>query len=310
MLKEGEFLVSIVVPAYNHEDFIGGALRSCVDQTYQRLEIIIVNDGSKDNTGKICKDFVAADDRIRYFEHPNRGAHVAINEGIRIASGSYVAILNSDDIFPATKIERCIKRVQEEQGLGLISGKVEFVDQKGRILKKGVEVDWLRRAYGFLGRSGLFPLSILNENFVATTSNMFFSKDLWERTGGFQPLRYCHDLDFLLSSFRVGRFFFDTDNTHVRYRIHPSNTIKEDLSGIRVEIAAVIAVSLCDYRVGLLGEVNEKNVDLFGEFQRNKGLSHLIIFLMMLYLECSGRQEFYERLQGRNLQKILRLLLP
>ena len=308
--KSARPLVSIVVPAYNHEDFIGSALQSCIDQTYEDLEIIIVNDGSQDNTGEICKEFAASDTRIRYFEQPNRGAHVAINHGIRKAQADYIAILNSDDVFPACKIKRCMERVQKDPDIVLISGKVEFIDQKGCELRRGIEVDWLKRAHDFLDRSGLFPMSILNENFIATTTNMLFTRDLWEKVGGFQPLRYCHDLDFLLSSFKIGRFFFDVNNTHVRYRIHPSNTIKENISDIRLEIAAVIAASLCDYQLDLIDQIDKKNIDLFKEFLDNKRLSELIIFLMMFYLRSTGKQQFYERLQGKELRRVLHDLLP
>jgi len=302
-------LVSIVVPAYNHEEFVGQAISSCIQQTYANIEVIIVNDGSTDNTATICKDFARKDERVIYLEQTNRGAHAAINEGVKKSRSGYVAVLNSDDIFEPTKIERCVNIVQASPEINLVFGKIELIDRKGRPIRKGVEADWLKRAYDFFGKTNNLPLSVLNENFVATTSNMFFTKGLWKAVGGFQALRYCHDLDFLLASFRVGRAYCDIQNTHIEYRIHPSNTIKEDILNVRMEIAAVIAVHLCEYQLDLLGRSDKKTIGVFAEFLDNKQLSPLIIFFMMAYLKFKNKIGLYKMLQDDNTKAALKSLL-
>ncbi|MCH7500032.1 MAG: glycosyltransferase [Nitrospinae bacterium] len=224
--------ISIVIPAYNHEAYLETAVLSAISQTYKLTEIILLNDGSTDSTGDICEKFSAMHPSIRYYSHSNMGAYNTINKGIKLASGQFIAILNSDDIFYPEKIERCVELVCKKKTLELISGNVEFIDSKGASQTKGISTEWQERGYSFYEATGLLPLSILNENFITTTSNMFFTKEIWQKVGGFQALRYCHDLDFLMASYRTGAHYFDKEFSHIKYRVHEANTIKEDISKI------------------------------------------------------------------------------
>lgn len=302
-------IVSVVIPAYNHEQYIDAALKSVLCQTHENLEIVIVDDGSSDSTGDICRKTAAEDRRVKYFRQENQGAHVAINNGIEYAEGEYLAILNSDDIFYPEKISRCMEICARNPGVQFVAGHPELMDSKGKTLKKGIEAEWQVRAYNFYKLSGLLPMSVLNENFIATTSNMFFSRELFNKNGGFQPLRYCHDLDFLLSSFRNGPYYLDWENTHIKYRVHPGNTIKEDIRKIRIEIAAVIAAALVTDNRKIIVEEKSENLVAFRSFLENKNLSNLIIFLMMEFLHLRDRTGFYEKIAEDRYNKLLMNLL-
>ena len=301
-------LVSVVIPAYNHERYIDEAVASVLAQSHRNLEIIIVNDGSTDTTGAICRRLAERDGRIRYHEQANQGAHQALNQGIELARGDLIAILNSDDRFAHDKLERCLDIVHSQPDLGLVCGHVELIGPNGKPLKRGPAVEWQQRGYRFLAGSGLLPLSLLNENIVATTSNLFFTRDLWRRAGPFQPLRYCHDLDFLMSAFRTAPCRFDRDHTHVHYRVHPANTIQEEYNKVRLEIAAVIAASLAIDRLNLLGSQNARSVAIFRDFLNNKDLSNLIIFFMMHFQQPTDRSAFYESVLAVDRRELLQLL--
>lgn len=302
-------LVSVVIPAYNHERYVRDTIASVLAQTYQCLELIIVNDGSTDETGAICRRTARTDQRIHYHEQTNQGAHQAINHGISLAKGDYVSILNSDDLFAPNKLERCIEIVGQYPDIQFISGHVELIGPTGKPLRRGPAVAWQKRAYHFLKNSDLVPLSVLNENFIASTSNMFFSKNLWLRIGPFQPLRYCHDLDFLMQVFRTAPFIFDHDHTHVHYRVHPGNTIQEEVQRVRLEIAAVIAAALVTDNLDLVGKLDETSVVGFREFLNNKDSSELVILLMMLYLKAGNRRSFYETVLANSSLDTFRPLL-
>ena len=302
-------LVSVIVPAYNHEIYVRQSIASLLAQTYRTLEIIIVNDGSSDDTGTICKEFAEADPRIQYVEQSNHGAHHAINEGIRRSSGHYLAILNSDDVYYPHKVERCLEVIRRNNAVQLVSGAVELIDGRGNIFKRGIEVDWQKRAYSYFKKTRNLPLSILNENFIATTSNMFFTRSLWERVGGFQPLRYCHDLDFLMTAFGTAPYFFDEDSVHVQYRVHPGNTIKENVKQIKFEIGAVIAVSLVKNNTSIVDGINVNTIRDIKYFLRNKDLSELIIVLMMHFIAVGDRRLFFEQLQQKELRQLCGELL-
>ena len=100
-------LVSVIVPAYNAERFLGRALRSGLAQTYPHLELIVVDDGSADRTAEVIRSFTDA--RIRHLSQPNRGQGAARNLGIRASTGRYVTFLDADDVYLPQKVERQVE---------------------------------------------------------------------------------------------------------------------------------------------------------------------------------------------------------
>ncbi len=96
-------LVSVIMPAYNAEKYISKSIQSVLEQTYQNWQLIIVNDGSKDDTSSIIKCF--DDKRIRLIEQENSGVSKARNTGIEYSDGEYIAFLDSDDIWLDKKLE-------------------------------------------------------------------------------------------------------------------------------------------------------------------------------------------------------------
>ncbi|MGI9235413.1 MAG: glycosyltransferase family 2 protein [Woeseiaceae bacterium] len=99
--------VSVVIPAYNRANFLGDAITSVINQTFADLEIIVVDDGSTDDTRAVVDNL--ADDRIRYIRHDeNKGANAARNTGIRLARGRYIAFQDSDDRWSPQKLQRQI----------------------------------------------------------------------------------------------------------------------------------------------------------------------------------------------------------
>ncbi|OUQ05201.1 glycosyl transferase [Erysipelatoclostridium sp. An15] len=101
-----EDLVSIIMPAYNAEKYIGESIESVLNQTYQNWELMIVNDCSIDNTANIIKNYADKDSRIKYFhQKTNSGAALARNKGIELANGKYIAFLDSDDLWKSDKLQ-------------------------------------------------------------------------------------------------------------------------------------------------------------------------------------------------------------
>lgn len=98
-------LVSVIIPAYNAEKYIKKCVESVIAQSYQKLEIIIVNDGSKDNTLEISKSLEVGDSRILVIDQPNQGLPAARNTGIRMSKGDFVFFLDSDDWLELNCIE-------------------------------------------------------------------------------------------------------------------------------------------------------------------------------------------------------------
>ena len=94
---EQDYLISIIIPVYNVEKYLRKCLDSIINQTYKKLEIILIDDGSTDNSGKICEEYAKKDDRIIVIHKENAGVSSARNRGIELANGKYIGFIDSDD---------------------------------------------------------------------------------------------------------------------------------------------------------------------------------------------------------------------
>ena len=106
--------VSVVIPVYNTADYLRETLNSICDQTLKELEIILLNDGSTDNSMRIIEDFAARDSRIQYHVQPNQGLSVARNQAMRYATGKYIYFMDSDDILDWTALQKCYLTCEED----------------------------------------------------------------------------------------------------------------------------------------------------------------------------------------------------
>lgn len=108
-----ELDVSVIVPVYNVENYLESCLESLKNQTHRNFEVLIIDDGSKDNSSIIAKQFCESDNRFKYTYQENKGLGGARNTGISIAKGRYVTFLDSDDKFPKTAISTLIRHADE-----------------------------------------------------------------------------------------------------------------------------------------------------------------------------------------------------
>ena len=115
-------LVTVIVPVYNVEKYLPECTRSLINQTYQRIEIILVDDGSTDRSGKICDEVAQTDRRIRVVHKENAGLGYARNSGLDIASGKYVTFVDSDDIPGYNMVKNLINGLEENQADTCIGG--------------------------------------------------------------------------------------------------------------------------------------------------------------------------------------------
>lgn len=106
-------LISIIIPVYNVENYIKRAINSVIEQTYKNLEIILIDDGSKDSSGAICDEFADMDSRIKVIHQKNFGVSAARNAGIRIATGKYIAFVDPDDVISNRMYEFLYKAISE-----------------------------------------------------------------------------------------------------------------------------------------------------------------------------------------------------
>ena len=107
--------VSIIVPVYNAEIYLDECISSILEQDYDNFELILVNDGSVDNSEKICRRYAEKDRRVCYIAQKNSGVSAARNAGLRAISGEYVCFVDSDDKLPRQALTRLISSIEEEK---------------------------------------------------------------------------------------------------------------------------------------------------------------------------------------------------
>ena len=221
-------LISVVIPAYNHERFIGAAIDSVLGQSVEDLELIIVDDGSTDRTAEVIKGY--QDPRLSYTWQENQDAYNTINRGMSMARGDYIAILNSDDVYTLDRFERMLEYTLEHRADCVISDVIPISDDGDEF--KNPDFGWNQWHQGnreHYQKHGDLYAGFLHGNLMVTTSNLFMKRDAAERVGQFSSLRYLHDYDYI---FRMMLAHPDTvhyldDQKLLYYRIHHGNTLSE-----------------------------------------------------------------------------------
>lgn len=220
--------VSVVIPAYNHERFVGAAVESVLGQTFEDFELIVIDDGSTDNTGEVVQGY--DDPRISYFFQENQDAFNTINRGLAMARGAFIAILNSDDIYTENRLSRLL---EEQAGSGcqcMFTDVIPISDRGDEFTDPGFGWNiWHRKNRAFFRESGDLYTAFLKGNFMVTTSNLFFTREAFERVGTFCSLRYLHDYDYIFRMMRAcpGEVRYLEDERLLYYRIHDGNTLGE-----------------------------------------------------------------------------------
>lgn len=247
-------MISVIIPSYNHEKYIGKCINSVINQTFKDWELIIIDDGSKDTSNTIIESY--KDDRIIHVKQENAGAHNAINRGLSLAKGNYLTILNSDDEFLPTRFEECIKIFEKDNLIDFISSWINVVDENSKVL--GVKEAWKNMNPWQIENQNLtflnsndYCLNALMANFVSTTSNMIFRKKIYDEIGGMRNLRFAHDWDFLL---RVCEKYncFNLEIPLINYRIHGTNTISSNRKWMLFEVCWMMASNIDRFATKLL----------------------------------------------------------
>lgn len=193
--------VSVVIPAYNAETFLGVTLASVARQTFRDFEIIVVDDGSKDQTARVAEDFLT-NEKIpgRCIQQQNRKIAGARNAGIEAAQGDFIALLDHDDLWMPEKLERVMEAFSRWPGVDLICHNEE-------ILKDGKVV---RVSQNHQGGNSTYEDLLFRGN-TLSPSAVVFRKRLFEQTGGFDEspeLNTVEDYDFWLRVSRHGKISY------------------------------------------------------------------------------------------------------
>jgi glycosyltransferase involved in cell wall biosynthesis len=141
MSEKSPPLISVVMTTYNHQKYVEEAIQSILDQTFTDFELIIVNDGSTDNTDKIINKFIS-DSKVHYISQENQGTSLAINQGILQSKGKYIALMSGDDICYPNRLENQYQCLQEKQ-VKVIFTWVDIIDDNGNFIQQNRSTEGL-----------------------------------------------------------------------------------------------------------------------------------------------------------------------
>lgn len=207
-------LVSIIVPVYNSEKYLRQCIESIISQTYKNIEIILIDDGSTDKSGKICEEYGSKDKRIKVIHTENNGPSTARNKGIENSKGEFMFFVDADDFIENKAISLLIenynqykadiivgdfKRIEDDNISG--SGHDRFFSGS-RLLTKQDIIDYTRY---YLKKPNRFPLftqswGMLFKTSIIKDNNIFFNADLRtfeDMVFNFEYLKYTNKLFFL-----------------------------------------------------------------------------------------------------------------
>jgi glycosyltransferase involved in cell wall biosynthesis len=240
VVRAGRAMISVVIPAFNHARWIRQAIESVRAQSLPAGELVVVDDGSTDETPEVLAEARYAG--MRRIRQRNRGAHATINRGVALSRGEWVTILNSDDEMTPERLEHAWGIARATRA-ALVMGSVRLIDADGAPLSEDHDSSrWYREARAEPARSRSLFRALLRHNFAVTTSNLFFHKELWRRLGGFAAYRYVHDYDFILRALELcsDRVVYADSSEGIRYRVHGANTILENVPRALEERAAML----------------------------------------------------------------------
>lgn len=223
-----EVLISVIIPAYKVADTIGLLLDDLINQTYKNMEIIVVNDGSPDNTQNTIEEFAKKDDRIICVLTNNQGVSEARNTGLNLAKGKYIRFVDSDDRIPEDSMRVLVEGMQQERDIDLVIG--SFKEKPQRQLYSGEDCE-----------TGKVSVEQMAKNFVqyvrtfyyGVVWNKLYKREIIEKyqIRFSKEIFWCEDFLFNLDYYRKCEWIYYLDNKKIIYEyIHREDSITQTMN--------------------------------------------------------------------------------
>lgn len=189
-------LVSVILPLFNAQNYIFEAVDSVLKQTYKNFELIILNDGSTDDSLKIVSNF--NDDRVIVINQENIGLSATLNKGINLAKGNLIARMDADDVCYPKRLEIQVRQFNQNPNLILLGTSTEYINDKGDYIATSIPIVGDRNIKHFL----------LNKGNVIAHPSVMFRKSVVEKVGGYCEKigQYFEDHDLWVSMMNLGEF--------------------------------------------------------------------------------------------------------
>ncbi len=224
--KSNDQLVSIVVPTYNQAKYLEESIESILNQDYPNIELIVLNDGSTDETAKILTKY-RGNDKVKYDSHANMGQAATLNKGWHLASGKYLGYLSSDDVIHRECVRQIVDLLRENPKYICAYPNSSLIDKNSRIVRARVCKPF-----------SLEELIVKQECYIGPGA--LFRREAFELFGGWNPsLRLGPDREYWMRLSSIGEFAF-IDEVLAGYRYHSGSIsyrpATEDISRQYIDI--------------------------------------------------------------------------
>jgi len=204
-------IISVVMAVYNGDEYLSAAVNSILEQTFDSFEFIIIDDGSIDASNQILNEYT--DSRIKLIRQENKGLSAALNVGISIANGEYIARMDADDIALPNRLEVQYKYLCNNPELDVIGGQAKIIDMEGKVvadMRKPV-------AHTNVVRYMEYSCPLIHPTYLMKTS-------VCKAIGGYRPMfQIAQDYDFILRVVDAGYQCGNTPDNVLRYRVNLKN---------------------------------------------------------------------------------------
>lgn len=230
--------VTVILPVYNAQRYIGAAVQSILDQTFRDFELIVINDGSTDGTLAILGQLAAVDSRIKLISRPNTGYVVALNEGLDLARGEFIARMDADDISLPERFEKQVAYLRANPDCVLLGTNVAQMDADGMVIGPMPDIDYGHEKIDH---------ALLRRGWPVVHPAVMMRTDAVKKAGGY-VVEYCpnEDHDLFLKLGEMGRLE-NLPDLLVHYRKHDASQSAQKMEQT-IELVSRIIIEACRRR--------------------------------------------------------------
>lgn len=207
--------VTVFIPSYNHEKYVKKAIQSVLDQTYDNIELIVIDDGSTDNSVEIIKK-LAEKNEFKFIVQENTGLTPTLNKGVQLAKGEFFCELSSDDHLQKTYIKKQVTFMQEQDDIAMVAASLIIIDATGEI-QENKHKSLTPKKYDFD--------DIMFKGCNVPAPGMLFRTAILADIGGFNPNIQLEDWQIQLKLTSQGHLITINPDAKVYYRLHGENNV-------------------------------------------------------------------------------------
>lgn len=276
-INDENLLISIIIPVYNAEKYIEQCLNSIKNQTYNYFEVILVNDGSKDNSENICKKFSNSDARFRYFVKEHGGVSSARNLGLDNAQGYYITFIDSDDWVDENHLELLVNNIKENNSDMAVSSIKNFNNIDTFYFRANTNQEKYLLNFNKMRKEEFLvnlPKLILAQNSYKIVVSKLFKKDFIHDIRFEETIIYVNDTQFLFDLYlKMNSISYINEATYI-YRLHdesPSSNFNQQYTEQELLIYKKMYEKIAELNLPTIHYVNtiRKFLDLQKDFLEN-----------------------------------------